>query len=264
MGGVVGYSGNKFAQVFGNPSPTITGVMVSVYEVGCMFGAIGILIFGEYFGRQRALVTGGSIVVLGTILQTTSYSRVQFIIARVITGLGNGINTSTLGVYQSETCDAESRGKLVTAEGIQALCGVMIAYWLDFGLSFTHSSAQWRFPVAFQIVFALGMVITACFLPETPRWLTSKQRHDEAREVIAALADKPTDDPQVTELHDSIQMTVEYEAALESESTWSEFFGGGETQNARRMCLCFGIQFMEEMGGINMSMSFCSLFSHSC
>lgn len=250
----MGYSGNTFAQVFGNPSPTITGVMVSVYEVGCMFGAIIILLFGELIGRQRALVTGGSIVILGTILQATTFSRVQFIIARIVTGLGNGINTSTLGVYQSETCDAESRGKLVTAEGIQALCGVMIAYWLDFGLSFVDSTAQWRFPVAFQAVFALGLLVTACFLPETPRWLTSKGRHDEARQVIAAIADKPEDDAEVTKLHDSILKTVEYEAALESESTWSEFFGGGETQNFRRMCLCFGIQFMEEMGGINMSM----------
>lgn len=221
--------------------------MVSVYEVGCMFGAIAILLFGEVFGRRRALLIGGAIVILGTVLQTTSYSRVQFIIARVVTGVGNGINTSTLGIYQSETCDAESRGKLVTAEGIQALCGVMISYWLDFGLSYTNSTAQWRFPIAFQAVFALGMVITACFLPETPRWLTSKGRHDEARQVIAALADAAEDDEVVTKLHDSIQQTVEYEAALESESTRKEFFGGGETQNLRRNCLCFGIQFMEEM-----------------
>lgn len=221
--------------------------MVSVYEVGCMFGAICILLFGEVFGRKRALVIGGSIVVLGTILQTASYSRAQFIVARVVTGVGNGINTSTLGIYQSETCPAESRGKLVTAEGIQALCGVMISYWLDYGLSFTSSSVQWRFPIAFQAVFAIGMVVTASFLPETPRWLTSKGRHEEARQVIAALADAAEDDEAVTELHDSIRQTVEYEAALESESTWKEFFGGGETQNFRRMCLCFGIQFMEEM-----------------
>lgn len=221
--------------------------MVSVYEVGCMFGAITILLFGELLGRQRALVTGGCIVVLGTILQASSFSRVQFIIARVVTGVGNGINTSTLGIYQSETCPAESRGKLVTAEGIQALCGVMISYWLDYGTSFTKTTFQWRFPIAFQSVFAIGMVTTACFLPETPRWLTSKGRHEEARQVIAALADASEDDEVVTELHDSIRQTVEYEAALESESTWKEFFGGGETQNFRRMCLCFGIQFMEEM-----------------
>lgn len=90
-----------------------------------MFGAIVVIFGGEKIGRQRALVLGGCIVVVGTILQASSYSRAQFIVARIVTGLGNGINTSTLGIYQSETCSAESRGKLVTVEGIQAICGVV-------------------------------------------------------------------------------------------------------------------------------------------
>lgn len=90
-----------------------------------MFGAIVVIFGGEKIGRQRALVLGGIIVIIGTILQASSYSRAQFIVARIVTGLGNGINTSTLGIYQSETCSAESRGKLVTVEGIQAICGVV-------------------------------------------------------------------------------------------------------------------------------------------
>jgi MFS family permease len=127
-------SGNTFAQVFDNPDPTMTGLMVSIYEVGCIFGAIAVLLYGEKLGRKRALVIGGCIVVVGTILQVTSYTRAQFIVGRIVTGLGNGINTSTLGIYQSETCPAQSRGKLVTLEGIMAIGGAMISYWLDFGM----------------------------------------------------------------------------------------------------------------------------------
>ena len=90
-----------------------------------MFGAIVVIFGGEKIGRQRALVLGGLIVVVGAILQASSFSRAQFIVARIVTGVGNGINTSTLGIYQSETCSAENRGKLVTVEGIQAICGVV-------------------------------------------------------------------------------------------------------------------------------------------
>jgi MFS family permease len=130
-------------------------LVVSIYEVGCIFGAIAVLLYGEKLGRKRALVLGGSIVIVGTILQVSSYTRAQFIVGRIVTGLGNGINTSTLGIYQSETCPAKSRGKLVTLEGIMAIGGAMISYWLDFAMSYTNSTAQWRFPLAFQAVFAM-------------------------------------------------------------------------------------------------------------
>lgn len=56
----------------------------------------------------------------------------------------------------------------------------------------------------------------------------------------------------MTELYQAIRETVDYETALGSEFTYRELFSGGDLQNFRRMCLCFGIQFMEEMGGANM------------
>lgn len=230
----------------------MTGLMVSIYEVGCIFGAIAVIVYGEKLGRKRALVLGGSIVTLGTIIQVSSFTRAQFIVGRIVAGLGNGINTSTLGIYQSETCSPTSRGKLVTVEGIMAIGGVMIAYWLDFGMSYTNSTAQWRFPLAFQMVFAISMAGVALFLPETPRWLVANKQHDKAKEVIAALADVSVEDDSVTALYDAIRETVELEYAIGSEFAYRDLFSGGDLQNFRRVCLCFGIQFMEEMGGINM------------
>jgi MFS family permease len=131
--------------------------MVSIYEVGCMFGSIAIILWGDRIGRRMSLVIGGIIVIIGTILQVSSYSRAQFIVGRIVAGLGNGMNTSTLGIYQSETCPAKNRGKVVTCEGIMAIGGVWVSYWLDFGMSYTKSTAQWRFPLAFPAAFALAM-----------------------------------------------------------------------------------------------------------
>ncbi|KAJ5587125.1 uncharacterized protein N7459_002890 [Penicillium hispanicum] len=263
MGGVVGYqkkfdsgtsSGNTFAQVFDNPNSTITGLMVSIYEVGCMFGSIGIIIWGDRIGRRMSLVIGGLIVVLGTILQVSSYSRAQFIVGRIVAGLGNGMNTSTLGIYQSETCPAKNRGKVVTCEGIMAIGGVWISYWLDFGMSYTKSTAQWRFPLAFPAVFALAMSCVAFFMPESPRWLVLKKRDSEAKQVLAALAGKDvsTEDDGVVEVYTAIRQAVDYEVHAGGEFSYRELFTGGDLQNFRRICLCFGIQLMEEMCGINL------------
>ena len=63
--------------------------------------------------------------------------------------------------------------------------GVMLSYWIDLGLSFAEpSSVSWRFPIAFQIVLALFVLLFIPGLPESPRWLVLKGKEDEALEVV--------------------------------------------------------------------------------
>jgi hypothetical protein len=47
---------------------------------------------------------------------------------------------------------------------------VMLAYWVDYGFSYIDSAAQFRFPLALQILFALVTALNLVFLPESPRW----------------------------------------------------------------------------------------------
>jgi MFS family permease len=82
-------------------------------------------------------------------------------IARFITGIGTGIETSTVPMYQSELCEAEKRGRLVSSEPLFVGVGIVIAYWFDYGMSFTAGPIAWRLPIACQIVFA---VVSALYL----------------------------------------------------------------------------------------------------
>ena len=59
-------------------------------------------------------------------------------------------------------------------EGALITGGICISYWIDFGMSFCSSSISWRFPIAFQIVFALVILAFVLELPESPRWLILK------------------------------------------------------------------------------------------
>jgi MFS family permease len=92
---------------------------------------------------------------VGAILQTTAYSVPHIMIARFITGIGTGIETSTVPMYQSELCEAEKRGRLVSSEPLFVGVGIVIAYWFDYGMSFTAGPIAWRLPIACQIVFAV-------------------------------------------------------------------------------------------------------------
>jgi MFS family permease len=87
--------------------------------------------------------------------------------------------------------------------------GICISYWLDFGMSFVDpNTASWRFPIAFQIVFALVILAVILELPESPRWLILQGKEDEALNVLSALSDLSSDDPYVhnefTEIKDSV------------------------------------------------------------
>lgn len=77
-------------------------------------------------------------------------------------------------------------------EGALITGGIAFSYWLDFGFSYLEpSSISWRFPLGFQIFFALIILLFILELPESPRWLILRGQDTEALEVLAALSDKP-------------------------------------------------------------------------
>ena len=75
-------------------------------------------------------------------------------IARYLTGIGTGIETSSVPMYHSELCEANKRGRLVASEPLFVGVGIVIAYWFDYGMSFVSGSIAWRLPIACQMIFA--------------------------------------------------------------------------------------------------------------
>ena len=57
-----------------------------------MFGALSNLWVGDRLGRRKTIVLGGIIMIIGAVLQATSFSYAQMVVARIVTGLGNGLN----------------------------------------------------------------------------------------------------------------------------------------------------------------------------
>lgn len=92
-------------------------------------------------------------------------------IARFVTGIGTGVETSTVPMYQSELSEAHKRGRLVCSEPLFVGVGIVIgecshdsmterqlivrtAYWFDYGMNFVSGSLAWRLPIACQMTFA--------------------------------------------------------------------------------------------------------------
>lgn len=86
------------------------GVIAAIYDLGCFFGAIVAFLGAERFGRKGSIMWGSWIMVVGTILQTAAVESVQMIISRVLTGIGNGINTVNVPIWQAESFQSHNRG----------------------------------------------------------------------------------------------------------------------------------------------------------
>jgi len=128
MAGIIG-ADNPFGRFFNNPDPEMQGNITALYDIGCVVGSIITYFIGEKFGRRTMLMAGGIIMVIGTAILGSSYTIAQLIAGRIITGIGNGINSSTAPVYLTECAPASYRGALLTLQGTVTILGVVIAYW---------------------------------------------------------------------------------------------------------------------------------------
>lgn len=236
----------------GSRSSTLQSLLVAIYELGCMFGALSNLYVGDRLGRRYTIALGGSIMIVGAALQAGSVDYAMMLVARVITGLGNGLLTSTVPAYQSECAKPQHRGQLVLFEGSLITFGVMISYWINVGFFFTSGSISWRFPIAIQILFAIFMIfcIFVFRLPESPRWLAAKGKHAESLAVLAALDGTDVNNKEVLHTWKGICNAVAAEA--EGGFSFSMLLQGGKSQHLRRTLLGVLAQCFQQISGINL------------
>ena len=154
-------------------------------------------------------------------------------------------------MYQSELCDADKRGRLVSSEPLFVGVGIVIAYFFDYGMSFYPGSVAWRVPIAFQVFFAVIVIFMVFGIPESPRWLYYHNRQDEALQVICDVYNATPEDEKVQKLHTEIVQTIELQRK-NGEYKFSQLFKRDSVQTGRRVALAYGMQFMNQMGGINL------------
>lgn len=107
----------------------LQGATIGLYEIGCFMGAVLTMLYGDGLGRRRVIWIGSIIMAVGTVIQASSYGIAQLIVARIITGVGNGMHTATIPVWQSECSPPHKRGALIMIEGA-LITGEFISYFL--------------------------------------------------------------------------------------------------------------------------------------
>ncbi|OJJ51820.1 hypothetical protein ASPZODRAFT_138877 [Penicilliopsis zonata CBS 506.65] len=248
MGNLVTES--SFLQTFDNPSSVITALIVSIMDVGAFFGSIGTALFGEDLGRRRSIALGVVIMMIGSVLQASSYSLAQMIVARIVAGVGLGVVNSTSPVMMAEFAPKATRGLYVCMQLTTLNLGICLIYWIDFGFSGGSGSYVWRVPISLQWVLLIPMLALVYLVDETPRWLAAHDRNEEALDVLMRLNHGRMDEADVRALHEDIVRTVAVEKQLGAGS-WSDLLRNDELQSQRRLLIACAVQAFQQLGGIN-------------
>lgn len=178
-------------------------------------------------------------------------------LARAVNGIGTGILNAIVPVWATETAEHTSRGQFIAIEFTLNIFGVVVAYWLEYGLSYIDngdSAFRWRFPIAFQIIPLLALLAIVWFFPESPRWLVKEGRDEEARYILHRLRGTTGEDAVRAEREfQDIRNIAELEKQESTKNSYLHMLfgvGSGELHTGRRVQLVVWLQILQEWVGI--------------
>lgn len=176
---------------------TLRGTVNGLYAVGGILGSVTCVWLGDLKGRRFTLFVAAITQLIGAILMASSFAFSQFVVSRIIVGLGTGGLLATVSVWQSEISNSKRRGSHVTFIGVFLGFGLCLALWIDFGFYHTMGDISFRFPFAFQVILSIMVAVFVYSFPESPRYLMKKNRIEEAEEIMLIIEDGMTDPDEV-------------------------------------------------------------------
>ncbi|EPQ52902.1 general substrate transporter [Gloeophyllum trabeum ATCC 11539] len=231
----------------------ISSNVVAVLQAGAFFGALSSAPISSRFGRRWPLVAYTLIFSVGAILQTIAGGSrgLGYIYGgRVVAGFGIGAISAIAPAYVSECSPKEVRGRITGLFQIMVAIGVMLSYFINFGVSLhQHGMNIWRIPFGFQLVPAGMMVMGLFTVKESPRWLASRGRNQEALQNIAYLRkESPESESVMYELAEIEAAIKEEREARQGLGLKEAFFGKG---NFIRFVIAFVIFLLQQWSGQN-------------
>lgn len=165
------------------------GWAVSCLIIGCIAGAASAGVLGERFGRKKILITAAILFIVGSIGAALPDTFNQYIVFRIIGGVGIGLTSTLCPLYNAEIAPAKYRGRLVALNQLATVTGIFLVYFTNLGIAELGDEA-WGIATAWRLMFAFNVIPGALFLvllfivPESPRWLI---KHGKAAEALPIL-----------------------------------------------------------------------------
>ncbi|MGB5461198.1 MAG: sugar porter family MFS transporter [Eudoraea sp.] len=229
---------DKTLQALWDSSDVFHGVVVIGMALwGTVVGALLGGIPTNKLGRKKTLIWIGIFYTISALGSALSNDPITFAIFRFIGGLGVGASTIAAPAYISEIAPAKDRGKLVGLYQFNIVFGILIAFFSNYLLNGIGENA-WRWMVGVEAIPAAIYTVFALTIPKSPRWLLSKLRVDEAKEVLAVI------NPGLDAEHMMQEIKKESEGTIPGENIFLMKY-------RFPLILAFCIAFFNQLSGIN-------------
>jgi SP family sugar:H+ symporter-like MFS transporter len=188
------------------------GFTVGSLLIGCFIGAFLAGRLADLMGRRNVMMLAAVLFLVGALLQGLSESHIVFVIARILGGMAVGAASVLSPAYISEVAPAGIRGRMTTIQQIMIITGLTGAFLVNYFLAaaagestrtFWGGLEAWRWMYLMQAVPAAIFLVALFFIPESPRYLVSKGRNEQARTVLTALFGGEVADAKLEEIRAS-------------------------------------------------------------
>lgn len=180
------------------------GTVAALLTIGCLIGALFTGSFTERYGRKNVMIFTAIMYVLSASGSALSESSAMLTVFRVLSGLAVGATSVVAPMYISEISPAAKRGMLVSLNQFAITIGIVLAYVIDF-LLMDLGPDSWRYmlavPAFFGVFFLVFLLVS---FPQSPRWLLSNNRRDEAIRVLEKIGGKALIESELPEMEKAV------------------------------------------------------------
>ncbi|GAA2805760.1 sugar porter family MFS transporter [Saccharopolyspora taberi] len=155
--------------------------VVASLLLGAIVGSIGGGPVVDRMGRKSTLVLVSIVFSVGALLSAAAVNAEILILARVLLGLAIGTSSLVVPTYIAEIAPPASRGRLVSMNQLMITIGIFASYLVGYAFA---ESGGWRWMLGLAVIPSLAMLVGLLMLGESPRWLLSRGRTDDARQAL--------------------------------------------------------------------------------
>jgi SP family sugar:H+ symporter-like MFS transporter len=172
------------------------GFTVGSLLIGCFIGAFLAGTLADAMGRRNVMILSAVLFLVGALIQGFAHEQWLFVAARIMGGMAVGAASVLSPAYISEVAPAHIRGRMTTVQQIMIITGLTAAFVVNYFLAASAGTSTapywagieaWRWMYLMQAVPAAVFLVALLFIPESPRYLVSKGRIDEAERVLTRL-----------------------------------------------------------------------------
>src|SRR6516225_1243221 len=193
--GVINGTVGALAKAFGTNAAG-TGFAVASVLLGCAVGAFGAGRLADDLGRRPTMLFNAVLFLASAMATGAADSAGFFILARIAGGIAIGAASVLAPMYIAEVAPAHIRGRLASLQQMAIVSGLFCAFlsndilaWLAGGAGaiFWLGAPAWRWMFWMEAVPAVAFLIGILLIPESPRFLIFRGKHEQARDIFARI-----------------------------------------------------------------------------